>query len=245
MSAVGCGVAMKQKLSGRPIEPSVVIADLRELEKSIETNKQIFRVRLLDKGRTFSGDGALFYRAPDTLQMSVYGPPFSTLWMQMLVRGDSITVVLPKDSRVVRTERGNADALDRLSSSQGLTDGEFLGGVTGIFHLDRFHRPGMKEEAAVNGSVRRLRLSGESLAYEFDYDIGLGAVVKFSHYERGKIRRQIERTEFREADGRRRASKMVYRDYVEDREITVMVSKEEINRPLAGNAFDINIPEGR
>ncbi len=234
---------MKQRLSGQPIEPAVVLADLHKLEKSLQSNKQIFRLRLLDKGRTFSGDGALFYRAPDTLQMSIYGPPFTTLWMQMLVRGDSITVVLPKENRVVRTTHGNTGALDQLSSSEGLTDGEFLGGVTGIFHIDRFRRPGMIEQAAVEGSIRRLRLTGESLAYEFDYDIGLAAVVKFIHYERGKLRRQIERTEFREADGFRRASKMVYRDYIEDREITVLVSKEEVNRTLADKAFEITLPE--
>lgn len=234
---------MKQRLGGQPIEPAVVLADLHNLEKSLQSNKQIFRLRLLDKGRTFSGDGALFYRAPDTLQMSIYGPPFTTLWMQMLVRGDSITVVLPKENRVVRTTHGNTGALDQLSSSEGLTDGEFLGGVTGIFHIDRFRRPGMIEQAAVEGSIRRLRLTGESLAYEFDYDIGLAAVVKFIHYERGKLRRQIERTEFREADGFRRASKMVYRDYIEDREITVLVSKEEVNRTLADKAFEITLPE--
>ena len=78
--------------------PEEVVEALKRLNDELATNKQIFRVRLLDKGRTFSGDGALVYRSPDTLQMSIYGPPFTTLWMQLLSRGDSITVVLPKDN---------------------------------------------------------------------------------------------------------------------------------------------------
>lgn len=244
--AAGCSVAMKQRLSGTPIEPSVAIADLQSLEKDIQTNKQIFRVRLLDKGRTFSGDGALFFRAPDTLQMSIYGPPFTTLWMQMLQRGDSITVVLPKENRVVRARRGNTENLTRLSSSEGLTDGEFLGGVTGIFNLSRFRHPGMREEAAEDGSLRSLRLIGDGSVYEFTFDRGLRAVVRFAHYEDGKLRREISRSEFKpRPDGLQRATRTVYRDFVEDREITVLVSKEEINQALTGKAFDITLPEGQ
>jgi len=240
----GCAVAMKQ-LGGTPIEPEAVLADLDRLEQDLQTNKQIFRVRLLDKGRTFSGDGALFFHAPDTLQMSIYGPPFTTLWMQMLQRGDSITVVLPKENRVVRAQRGNPEPLARLSSSEGLTDGEFLGGVTGIFKAERFRREGMHEQAAQEGTLRRLRLSGNNSVYEFTYDTALRAVVRFAHYEHGKIRREIVRSEFRPVNGMQRATHTVYRDFQEDREITVLVSKEEINQELTAKAFEITLPEGQ
>ena len=230
---------MRKRLPGQAVNPEEVISALKTQARLLETNKQIFRVRLLDKGRTFSGDGALLYRAPDTLRLSIYGPPFTTLWMQVLTRGDSITVILPKENRVVRALRSDPRPVTHLAGSQGLTDAEFLGGVTGIFHVDRFRAPGMKASAACEGDIERLRFSNDSLAYEFVYDRNLEAVVHFVHYYKGKKHREILRSDFKEIDGIQRASKTVYRDYFEDREITVLVGKEEVNPILAEEAFQI------
>jgi len=235
---------MSKTLPGVSVSPETVISSLQRLSGNLQTNKQIFRVRLLDKGRTFSGDGALCYRAPDTLQLSIYGPPFSTLWMQMLTRGDSIILVLPKDNRVVYASRSDPHPVTRLAGSEGLTDAEFLGGVTGIFPLERFRVPGMQEVAAAEGEIQRLRFFSESVAYEFVYSSRLDAVVHFIHYHNGKKRREIIRSEFKEIGGLQRAGKTTYRDYFEDREITVLVGKEEVNPELAEGTFKILLPDG-
>lgn len=240
----GCAVSMRKTLPGMAVPPETVVGKLERLSGDLQTDKQIFRVRLFDKGRTFSGDGALCYRTPDTLQLSIYGPPFSTLWLQMLNRGDSVTLVLPKDNRVVRASRNDPRPVTRLAGSEGLTDAEFLGGVTGIFHLERFRLPGMQEVAAVEGEVQRLRFFNDSLAYEFVYSSRLDAVVHFIHYHEGKKRREIMRSEFKEIGGLQRAGKTTYRDYFEDREITVLVGKEEVNPQLTENAFKILLPDG-
>jgi hypothetical protein len=240
----GCAVSMRKTLPGTAVPPETVIGKLERLSGDLQTNKQIFRVRLFDKGRTFSGDGALCYRAPDTLQLSIYGPPFSTLWIQMLTRGDSITLVLPKDNRVVHASRSDPYPVNRLAGSEGLTDAEFLGGVTGIFHIERFRLPGMQEVAAAEGEVQRLRFFNESVAYEFVYSSTLNAVVHFIHYQDGKKHREIMRSEFKEIGGMQRAGKTIYRDYFEDREITVLVGKEQVNPELAEGAFKILLPDG-
>jgi len=240
----GCAVSMRKKLPGMAVPPETVISKLERLTGELRTNKQIFRVRLFDKGRTFSGDGALCYRAPDTLQLSIYGPPFSTLWMQVLTRGDSILLVLPKDNRVVHASRDDPHPVSRLAGSESLTDAEFLGGVTGIFHLERFLMPGMQQTAAAEGEVERLRFFNDSVAYEFVYSSKLNAVVHFIHYRDGRKHREIMRSEFKQIGGMQRAGKTVYRDYFEDREITVLVGKEEVNPELAEGAFELLLPDG-
>lgn len=240
----GCAVSMRKTLPGMAVPPEAVISVLDRLSGELQTDKQIIRVRLFDKGRTFSGDGALCYRAPDTLQLSIYGPPFSTLWMQMLTRGDSITVALPKDNRLVHASRDDPQPVTKLAGSEGLTSSEFLGGVTGIFQIERFRLPGMQEVAAAEGEVRRLRFFNNSMAYEFVYSSRLDAVVRFIHYQDGKKRREIIRSEFKEIGGLQRAGKTIYRDYFEDREITVLVGKEEVNPELAEEAFKILMSDG-
>ena len=240
----GCAVSLRKTLPGVEADPESVVQLLDGLSQSLKTDKQIIRVRLLDKGRTFSGDGALIYRAPDTLQLSIYGPPFSTLWLQMLTRGDSVLVVLPKDNRVVRASRNDPQPVTRLAGSEGLSDAVFLGGVTGIFQLERFQEPGMRMIAAADGRLRRLRLFNDSTAYEFVFDSGLEAVVQFLYYDRGKKSREIIRSDFKPVGNLQRATKTIYRDYLQDREITVLVSKEEVNPDLAEEAFKILMPEG-
>ncbi|MFH1071278.1 MAG: hypothetical protein V1794_16795 [Candidatus Glassbacteria bacterium] len=240
----GCSVGMRGTLPGVALDPEAVIGDLERIAGQLRTDKQIFRVHLLDKGRTFSGDGALVYSAPDTLQLSIYGPPFTTLWMQMLTRGDSITVVLPKENKVVRTTRNDPSQITEMAGSRGLTDAEFLGGVTGVFHLDLFRTAGMRLLAARDGSLTRLRLFDEDRAYEFAYDSQLDAVVQFIHYRNGKKQSEITRTDFRRIESLARAAKTVYRDYYEDREITVLVGKEEVNLKLSVEAFQILLPDG-
>ncbi|MEA1997424.1 MAG: hypothetical protein U9N45_07280 [Gemmatimonadota bacterium] len=241
---VACSVSMRKNLPGIAVDPEGVIERLKSLGESLQSDKQIFRVRLLDKGRTFSGDGALLYRAPDTLMLSIYGPPFTTLWIQMLTRGDSLTLVLPKENRVVRTLRSDPVPVAQLAGSEGLTDAVFLGGVTGIFDIDRFRSPGMSTMAAKEGDIERLRLVNDTEAYEFVYDRSLDAVVRFIHYRKGKKHREIARSEFVEIQGIKRASRTLYRDYSADREITVLVSKEEINPELDANAFKLLILGG-
>ncbi|HUU27546.1 MAG TPA: hypothetical protein VM123_07020 [archaeon] len=239
----GCSVSMRMTLPGDAVDPEGVIGRLDHLSDLLQTNKQIFRVRLLEKGRTFSGDGALFYRAPDTLQLSIYGPPFTTLWMQMLKQGDSLIMVLPKENRVVRASSGDPGPVTRLAGSEGLTDAEFLGGVTGIFNIDSFRRPGMRAYAAVKGEIESLRLADDLMVYEFAYNHELEAVVHFVHYYKGQKQREILRSDFKEIGGLKRATKTVYRDYFEDREIIVLVGKEEVNLKLAKNAFQILLPD--
>jgi len=239
-----CSVGMRQSLSGQAMDPESVIARFDSLGQELRTNKQIFRVRLIDKGRSFSGDGALVYRAPDTLQLSIYGPPFTTLWLQMLTRGDSLTLFLPKENRVVRASSGDPRPVAQLAGSEGLTDAVFLGGVTGIFNIQRFLHPGMTVTATAEGTLERLRLTGESQVYEFVYDSRLNAVVGFVHYQESKKKREITRSDFKEIGGLQRASRTLYRDYLEDREITVLVGKEEVNLSLAENAFQILLPNG-
>ena len=241
---MGCAVSMRKSLPGVETDPETAVARLDSLTRSLQTDKQIIRVRLLDKGRTFSGDGALMYRAPDTLQLSIYGPPFSTLWLQLLTRGDSVLVVLPKDNRIVRASRTDPQPVTRLAGSEGLSDAVFLGGVTGIFQLERFRCPGMKIIAATDGRLCRLRLFNDSTAYEFVFDSGLDAVVQFLHYDRGKKSREIIRSDFKPVGSLQRATKTIYRDYLQDREITVLVSKEEVNPELTEGAFKILLPEG-
>ena len=241
--AAGCAVSMQKRLPGTAVPPEEVVEALKRLDTHLETDKQIFRLRLLDKGRTFSGDGALVYRSPDTLQMSIYGPPFTTLWMQLLSRGDSITLFLPKDNRVVRAVRSDTWPINELADSRGLTDGEFLGGVTGIYQIERFFHPTMQATAAEDGRILRLRLSDERKAYEFVYDKDLDAVVRFARYEKGRLSREIIRSDFKAVQGMQRAGKTVYRDYLADREITVLVGKEEINLDLKDSSFEILLPE--
>ena len=153
---------------------------------------------MLDKGITFSGDGALAYRAPDTLQLSIYGPPFSTLWMQMLSRGDSIVVVLPKDDKVIRASRSDPLPVTKLAGSEGLTDAEFMGAVTGSFDVDRFRTPGATALASSSDGISRLRLIDGDSVYEFVFDEDLEAVLRFVHYRGGKKRREVTREEFQD-----------------------------------------------
>ncbi|MBN2288706.1 MAG: hypothetical protein JXQ83_05190 [Candidatus Glassbacteria bacterium] len=240
----GCAAGMQKRLPGMAVPPEEVVEALKRLDDHLNTDKQIFRVRLLDKGRTFSGDGALVYRSPDTLQMSIYGPPFTTLWMQLLSRGDSITVVLPKDNRVVRAMRSDTREIAELANSRGLTDGEFLGGVTGVYQIERFLHPGTEAEAAAEGQILRLRLLDDQTVCEFVYDKGLEAVVRFVRYRKGRLSREIIRSDFEEVQGMKRPRKTVYRDYLADREITVLVGKEEINPDLEDSSFEIILPEG-
>ncbi|MBW7998042.1 MAG: hypothetical protein FVQ81_16035 [Candidatus Glassbacteria bacterium] len=239
-----CSVSMLQTLPGVQVDPEEVAGLIENSAARLVTDKQIFRIRLLDKGRTFSGDGALVYRAPDTLQLSIYGPPFSTLWMQVLSRGDSIVVVLPKDDKVIRASSSDPLPVTRLAGSEGLTDAEFLGAVTGAFRVGRFRNERTRAIAATDGGVSTLRLIDAETVYEFQYDHGLEAVVKFTHYREGKLRREVTRGEFQTVDSLPRATKTVYRDYDEDREITILVSKEEVNPELPDDAFQLLILEG-
>ncbi|MEA2063236.1 MAG: hypothetical protein U9P14_06040 [Gemmatimonadota bacterium] len=242
--AAGCATGLQKRLPGTTVDPQAVLERLERLSAGLVTDKQIFRVRLLDKGRTFSGDGALVYRAPDTLQMSIYGPPFSTLWIQLLSRGDSITVVLPKENRVLRAVRSKGTVVGELALSRGLTDGEFLGGVTGIYQVERFMQPGMRMTAAEQGRLLRLRLTDDRVVCEFVFDDVLEAVVHFTRYENSKLVREIIRSDFKEIQGMQRAGKTVYRDFIEDREITVLVGKEVINLDLEDKQFEITVPRG-
>lgn len=233
----GCGVGLRKELPGAPAPPEEVAAQLGRLGDGLRTDKQIFRVRLLDKGRSFSGDGALYYKQPDSVQLQIYGPPFSTLWLQMLSLGDSLVVYLPREDRVVRSSRQEPGEVARLAGSEGLTDAVFLGGVTGVFDLERFRLPGMTETAAREGELSYLRLVLGELTYEFIYDSRQQAVVAFRHYQQGQKRREIVRSGFRQVEGLQRAGHVVYRDYLEDREITVDVAKEEVNDSLPAGAF--------
>ena len=241
----GCSLSLQNNLPGEQIAADRVIGMLESTRENIETNKQIFKVRLLDKGRTFSGDGALVFRAPDTLQLSIYGPPFTTLWMQLLAEGDSVTAVLPKEKRVIKADRRDSDRVSNLAGSRGLTDGEFLGGVTGIFPVNSFKRDGMSSLASKDtDGLYHLRFYNDWLAYEFVYDTKIKAVIKFDRYEDGKISREILRSDFREVEGFMRPQKTVYRDFFDDREITVLVNKEQINIKLNDKSFNISVPPG-
>ncbi len=237
-----CSVSMRKTLPGVRVDPGSVAGKIERAAGRLRTNKQIFRVRLLDKGRTFSGDGALAYRSPDTLQLSIYGPPFTTLWMQMLSRGDSIVVVLPKDDKVIRASRNDPLPVTRLAGSEGLTDAQFMGAVTGAFWLERFRGPGTVATAAVADGISTLRLSEGDTVYEFRYADSLGAVLSFVYYRDGKKRHEVTRGDFHTVNSMSRARKMVYRDYDEDREITVLVGKEEVNPELAAEAFQLLLP---
>ena len=241
----GCSISLQNNLPGEQIAVDRVIGMLESTRENLETNKQIFKVRLLDKGRTFSGDGALVFRAPDTLQLSIYGPPFTTLWMQLLAEGDSVTAVLPKEKRVFKADRRDSDRVSNLAGSRGLTDGEFIGGVTGIFPVDSFRRAGMASLASKDtDGLYHLRFYNDWLAYEFVYDTRIKAVIKFDRYEDGKISREILRSDFREVEGFMRPQKTVYRDFFDDREITVLVSKEQINIEISNKSFNISVPAG-
>ncbi len=237
-----CAVSMKKTLPGVRVDPETVAGKIERAAGLLKTDKQIFRVRLLDKGRTFSGDGALAYRSPDTLQLSIYGPPFTTLWMQMLSRGDSIVVVLPKDSKVIRASRKDPQPLTKLAGSEGLTDAQFMGAVTGAFQLECFRGPGTVATAATVDGISTLRLSEGATVYEFQYADSLEAVLSFVYYRDGKKCREVTRTDFRIVDSLPRARKTIYRDYVEDREITVLVGKEQVNPELADEAFQLLLP---
>jgi len=48
----GCAVSMRKTLPGMAVPPETVISKLKRLSGDLQTNKQIFRVRLFDKGRT-------------------------------------------------------------------------------------------------------------------------------------------------------------------------------------------------
>jgi hypothetical protein len=239
----GCATNMQKSLPGIEVPAEEVVQTLKRLSDGLATDKQIFRVRILDKGRTFRADGALVYRSPDTLQMSIFGPPFTTLWMQLLTRGDSIAVVLPKENRVVRAVRSDTRQLGEMADSKGLTDGEFLGGVTGIYQIERFLNPSMRTVATSDGGTLRLRLFDDQSAYEFVYDKGLDAVVRFARYRKGRLSREIIRSDFVEMQGMQRPGKTVYRDYLADREIIVFVSKEYINLKLEDSSFEIMVPK--
>ena len=240
-----CSVSMKQSMPGVRVDPEVVAARIERAAQLLQTDKQIFRVRMLDKGRTFSGDGALAYRAPDTLQLSIYGPPFTTLWMQTLSRGDSIVLVLPKDDKVIRASRSDPLPVTKLAGSEGLTDAEFMGAVTGAFQVQRFQTAGTSALATSEPGIDRLRLIDGESVYEFVYDTGLEAVIQFVHYYAGKKRREVTREDFHTIDSLPRARKTIYRDYDEDREITVQVGKEDVNPALADEAFQLLLPQGR
>ena len=63
----------------------------------------------------------------------------------------------------------------------------------------------------------------------FVYDTKINAVIKFNRYEEGKISREILRSDFSGSRGfHEAAEKLFYRDFFDDREITVLVSKEQI-----------------
>lgn len=237
-----CSVSMKKNLSGVRVDAESVADRIERSAGLLKTDKQIFKVRRLDKGITFSGDGAMVYRAPDTLQLSIYGPPFTTLWMQMLSRGDSIVVVLPKDDKVIRVSRKDPLPVTKLAGSEGLTDAQFMGAITGVFQIDRFRGPGTVAIAATDGGVSTLRLTEGNTVYEFQYADSLEAVLSFVYYLDGKKRREIIRSEFQKIGSLNRARKTIYRDYVEDREITVLVSKEQVNTELADKAFQLLLP---
>jgi hypothetical protein len=237
-----CAVSMKKTLPGVRVDPEIVADKIERAAGLLKTDKQILKVRLLDKGRTFSGDGALAYRSPDTLQLSIYGPPFTTLWMQMLSRGDSIVVVLPKDSKVIRASRKDPLPLTKMAGSEGLTDSQFMGAVTGVFQLDGFRGPGTVATAATVDGVSTLRLSEGATVYEFQYADSLEAVLSFVHYRDGKKCREVTRAEFQTVDLLPRAKKTIYRDYIQDREITVLVVKETVNPELADEAFQLLLP---
>jgi len=163
----------------------------------------------------------------------------------MLSRGDSIVVVLPKDDKVIRASRSDPLPVTRLAGSEGLTDAEFMGAVTGAFQVDRFRTSGTTSLASSHDGVSRLRLVDGETVYEFVFDEGREAVLQFVHYRGGKKRREVTREEFQIIDSLPRARKTVYRDYDEDREITVLVGKEEVNPVLSDESFQLLLPEGR
>jgi hypothetical protein len=120
-----------------------------------------------------------------------------------------------------------------------------MGAVTGAFQVDRFRSSTTTLMATSEDGLDRLRLIEGETVYEFVYDSRLGAVKHFVHYHDGKKRREVTREEFETVDSLPRARKMVYRDYDEDREITVLVGKEEVNPELSDEAFQLLLPEGR
>ncbi len=160
----------------------------------------------------------------------------------MLSRGDSIVVVLPKDSKVIRASRKDPQPLTKMAGSEGLTDAQFMGAITGVFQLDGFRGPGTVATAATADGISTLRLSEGATVYEFQYADSLEAVLSFVHYSDGKKCREVTRADFRTVDSLTRAGKTIYRDYIQDREITVMVSKEQVNPELADEAFQLLLP---
>jgi hypothetical protein len=165
--------------------------------------------------------------------------------MQVLSRGDSIVVVLPKDDKVIRASRSDPLPVTRLAGSEGLTDAEFMGAVTGAFRIDRFRTESTSLLATSEDGLDRLRMIDGPSVYEFVFDTKLEAVLHFVHYRKGKKSREVTREEFQSKESLPRARKTVYRDYDEDREITVLVGKEDVNPELPDEAFQLLLPESR
>jgi len=160
----------------------------------------------------------------------------------VLNRGDSVVVVLPKDDKVIRASRTDPLPVTRLAGSEGLTDAQFMGAVTGSFLIDRFRGPATLAAASSDAGISILRLSEGGTVYEFEYTDSLEAVTSFVQYRDGRKSREVIRGQFERIESLPRALKTVYRDYEEDREITVSVVKEEVNPQLPEEAFQLLLP---
>jgi len=239
-----CTPSLTKKPSESISSTDAVFDRLTSLSSRIISTKRIFKLRVYDDGRTYLAEGALIYKNPDRLRLDVISP-FGDVIVQLSQVGDSLTVILPE--RGIYMSGGKSDERFReLAESEGLATGEFLGGILGMYDVNDFLDAQSRLYQTEDSDNVILSIEKGKDVYQFTLDREDLKLINYKRGVSGTVIREVKFENFEIVDGINRPFKIVYRDYLKNREIIAVVKKERLNQPIENIEFNLpnrTVPE--
>lgn len=200
-----------------------VVAELGRLHDAIERTKRIFDVTLVEGGRRFHGEGAFSYRAePLAARGDVFGPQ-STAVLRFALFGDSLTVELPREGKLLRGRLGDPRFAE-LAGEKALVTPEVLGALLGAYEVERWVERADRVAAGTDGDRRTLYIWEDGALHALT--LRGDRLVEYRQARDGELAIRVEFEEFEPVGGRSSPRRVVVRDFAHDRWLVLDVTRE-------------------
>ena len=224
----GCATTLEgeaRRAAAEGIDPEPLIAALAARFEAIDATKRIFDVTLIEGRRRFAGEGAVEYESePRRLEADVFGPHATPVLRVRLV-GDDLTVLLPREGEVLTGKLGDPH-FTALTGERALVSPEALGALLGAYDVRALLSGAQWTAAAADGDRRTLYIRRPGEVHAFTLSGAGGRAVEYRQARDGRLLYRVRFEEYRPVDGRESPRHVVLRDFGEDRQVVIDVTRE-------------------
>ena len=231
LTLTGCATSLAERArraAETGADPAPLVAALKAAHDEVDATKRIFAVTLIEGRRRFGGEGALVYSAePRRLRADVFGP-HDTPVLHVRLRGDSLTVILPREGETLSGVLGDPRFAE-LTGERALVSPEILGAMLGVYDVERLQAGADAVFAEVEGGRRTLLVREADLVHALALEEG--RLVEYRQERAGRDVYRVRFERFEPVDGRSSPRYVVLRDYARGRQLVLDVRSERAPDP--------------